>query len=444
MKFVDRKSAGQLMYNQLLKTISKDFDFSNCVVLALLKGGVPLAFEISKGLKRPLDIIIIKKFGSPLNQEIAIGAVSENNEVLYNIQLIESLKLEIEEIDVEKNKAFETLNRLSVIMRGDKKPLDLKNKDIIVVDDGISTGATFEVAIQFLKNKEVRKIVCISPVSSLDGFKKIELLVDQLIVFQVPSSFTSVKNYYENFKQVQVSEVLNMLLQHPVDILIKVNNVTLNGSVFQNKKINGKSWIVFAQGSESLQNNMIAQSLFESGHNILLFDLLSDVEEMNYNNRFNIPLLSSRLIFVTKWLKDSGFYTENVPVGYFGFSTGSAAALLTASNTFINDSIFAIVSIGGRPDMVDKSILLAIRIPVLLIVGSKDNEVLKLNKKAALSLSKSQLILIPNATHLFEKEGALVEATKHSLNWIEDHLVEYNKHGTLQYHIDDEFNYLGI
>ena len=203
--------------------------------------------------------------------------------------------------------------------------------------------------------------------------------------------------------------------------------VHLSGNIYLASET--KSWIIFAHGSgsshKSVRNISVAEELARDGHSVLLFDLLTLDEDNYYHNRFDIPLLTSRLVMATKWLRNSQYYLSDTPIGYFGASTGSAAALTAAANTFINKSIYAIVSRGGRPDMVDRAILRSIEIPTLLIVGGSDGEVIKLNDKAQLSLSNSQKVIVPNATHLFEEPGALEEVIGYALNWYNDHLSDY-------------------
>jgi len=188
-----------------------------------------------------------------------------------------------------------------------------------------------------------------------------------------------------------------------------------------------KAWVIFAHGSgssrKSKRNNWVARELNKEGFGTLLFDLLTTEEDEVYLNRFNIPLLSQRLILATSRLMNSEEY-HNEKIAYFGASTGAAAALMAASHLNFSCPLYAIVSRGGRPDLAGRTSLSQVDLPTLLIVGSKDKEVIKLNEMANDELLNSKLVLVPGATHLFEEEGALNEVVRLSTDWLNSHLEE--------------------
>lgn len=177
-----------------------------------------------------------------------------------------------------------------------------------------------------------------------------------------------------------------------------------------------KSVVVFAHGSGSSRlsprNSYVAQVLREAGLGTLLFDLLTSEEDRYYQNRFDINLLAERLAAATGWLL--GQVGNLVSLGYFGASTGAAAALQASIE---HPEVSAIVSRGGRPDLA-ADCLGSIKAPTLLVVGGRDEEVLLLNKQALVRIpAERDLIVIPGATHLFEEPGALEEVTKAATNW---------------------------
>lgn len=181
-----------------------------------------------------------------------------------------------------------------------------------------------------------------------------------------------------------------------------------------------KSWIIFAHGSgssrKSRRNNWVAQELSKEGFSTLLFDLLTPEEDDIYLNRFDIPLLSERLKAATSWLINSKDYNGE-KIGYFGASTGAAAALVACVNSDSSWPIYAIVSRGGRPDLAKKEILNDVDVPTLLIVGGNDAPVITLNQWAVSELGQSKLAIVPGATHLFEEAGALQEVVRLSTDW---------------------------
>lgn len=203
-------------------------------------------------------------------------------------------------------------------------------------------------------------------------------------------------------------------------ILITLKDVELEGKLVVPEKAIGL--VIFSHGSgsshHSPRNNFVATLLQQKGLATLLFDLLTEEEDRTYENRFNIDLLTKRLINVTEWIQRQPG-TKDLPIGYFGASTGAASALKAAS--FLGSTIKAVVSRGGRPDMALED-LTAVTAPTLLIVGSLDHEVIRLNEKAYQRLNcPRKLKIIQQATHLFEEPGKLQEVALLSSNWFVAH-----------------------
>jgi putative phosphoribosyl transferase len=188
---------------------------------------------------------------------------------------------------------------------------------------------------------------------------------------------------------------------------------------------NARGIVLFAHGSGSSRfsprNTYVARALQEAGLATLLFDLLTETEATDRARVFDIPLLSQRLMMATEWAATDP-ETERLPQGYFGASTGAAAALVAAARGSRN--IAAVVSRGGRPDLADND-LGAVRAPTLLIVGGADSAVLELNREALARLNcEKELSVVPGATHLFEEPGALDEVIARARDWFLAHLPE--------------------
>jgi putative phosphoribosyl transferase len=190
---------------------------------------------------------------------------------------------------------------------------------------------------------------------------------------------------------------------------------------------NPKALILFVHGSgssrHSPRNNLVADLFHKKQLSTLLFDLLTEQEEMDEirgEYRFNIELLKGRLDLATKWVKKK--YPE-LQIGYFGASTGAAAALKAS----IQNEIFAIVSRGGRPDLAS-DILGIVKAPTLLIVGSLDLDVIYLNQEAQKKMGcEVELLLLEGATHLFEEHGKLQQVADFASQWFLDHIVPKNR-----------------
>lgn len=205
------------------------------------------------------------------------------------------------------------------------------------------------------------------------------------------------------------------------DIEIPVNSVNLKGYLRSAK--NSKGIVLFSHGSGSSRlssrNNYIADFLLTQGFSSLLFDLLTPQEDTQYKNRFNIELLTERLLKATHWILNNKD-TKHLPIAYFGASTGAASALAAAAS--LGDTIKTIVSRGGRPDLV-MSILKNIESPTLLIVGGNDKDVLLLNKKAKSKMNGfCELKIVKGASHLFEEPGTLAIVAQQTANWLNIYL----------------------
>lgn len=211
------------------------------------------------------------------------------------------------------------------------------------------------------------------------------------------------------------------------EIFIPLKEVKLGGEL--NLPPGATSIVLFAHGSgssrHSPRNQFVARALRESGKvGTLLFDLLTAEEEeaeaYTRHLRFNIPLLAERLIGATRWVLDRGG-TRDLNVGYFGSSTGAAAALVAAAE--LRDMVSAVVSRGGRPDLAGDA-LGHLRAPTLLIVGGNDRQVITLNEEAYyLMHCERALRIVPGASHLFEEEGALEKVSQMAADWFAGHLM---------------------
>lgn len=202
---------------------------------------------------------------------------------------------------------------------------------------------------------------------------------------------------------------------------IQVSNVSLEGEIALPDDAHGL--VIFSHGSGSSRfsprNNFVAQQLQRRGIGTFLFDLLTEDEDKDYSQRFNIELLSQRLVDVTKQVIKLQ-EVKSLPIGYFGASTGAASALIAAS--LLPNKIHAVVSRGGRPDLAMDH-LTKVKAPTLLIVGGLDFEVIKLNEKALQKLpGVRHLEIVDGATHLFEEPGTLEQVAQLSGDWFIQHL----------------------
>ena len=215
------------------------------------------------------------------------------------------------------------------------------------------------------------------------------------------------------------------MIKEECPVQITAGNVILDGSLCIPEEAKGVTAFAHGSGSSrhSPRNQYVARVLRHAGLATLLFDLLTAEEEAEdietARLRFNIRLLAQRLIAATDWLKDNAG-TRKLGIGYFGASTGAAAALIAAAER--PDIVAAIVSRGGRPDLAGK-VLPRVKAPTLLIVGGHDFPVIEINQEALAKLNvEKELAVVPGATHLFEEPGALDEVAKLAASWFISHL----------------------
>ena len=199
--FKDRIYAGYLLTKRLYK-----FKGEDCVVVAVPRGGVSVAYQVAKHLEFPLDIILTKKIGHPTNKEYAIGSVSSTDRILNEYKGFSETYVE-----EETNRLRQEIKEKEQLYRGKRKALDLKDKTVLLIDDGIATGKTVLLTIKMLRSKQPKYLVIAVPVLPHDQIKEISRYVDELVYIVAPYDFNGVGHYYENFDQVTDEEVIRLL-----------------------------------------------------------------------------------------------------------------------------------------------------------------------------------------------------------------------------------------
>jgi putative phosphoribosyl transferase len=205
--FEDRHDAGMKLA-QALMAYQK---VSNAIVIGLPRGGVVTAYEVARYLELPLDVVCPRKIGAPQNPELAIGAITETGEGIFDESLIERLGISQEEIRtaVKREKA-EAAHRIALFRKG-RPQLDLSGKIVILVDDGLATGATMRAAIKSVRASKPEKIVVAVPTAPFETVQEIEQLANEVVCLDCPAFFQAVGQFYENFSQVEDAEVIALL-----------------------------------------------------------------------------------------------------------------------------------------------------------------------------------------------------------------------------------------
>lgn len=205
--FEDRRDAGRLLADKLERYREQP----DCILLALPRGGVVVAHEIAKILRLPLDVCIVRKLGVPFQPELAMGAIAPGGVVVLHKDLIAELGIPKEEVDREIAIETEELARRERLYRGGKPPVSLRGKTVILIDDGIATGATIEAAILAIRQQAPARIVAAAAVASRRTVEKLALQADEVVCVLLPVQLSSIGEWYRDFEQVSDDEVLTLL-----------------------------------------------------------------------------------------------------------------------------------------------------------------------------------------------------------------------------------------
>ncbi|MFE9256984.1 phosphoribosyltransferase family protein [Streptomyces sp. NPDC006879] len=435
MFFVDRRDAGRQLAARL-----KHLSGLDVVVLGLPRGGVPVAEEVAGALGATLDVCLVRKLGAPFQPELAMGAIGEGSVHVINEEVVRAAHISGSELASAEARERKVLEARARRYRGGREPIRLDGRTVLVVDDGVATGSTARAACQIARARGATRVVLAVPVAPHDWTARLGADADEFLCLHAPRNFYAVGQFYADFSQIDDDEVIACLeesLTRPVrtrrraagrdvpedrEVGVRTGSLVLRGQLTVPEDALGI--VVFAHGSGSSQhsprNRFVATGLNQARLGTLLFDLLTEEEELHRVNVFDTGLLARRLTNATGWLREQP-EAQGRPTGYFGASTGAAAALWAAAEPAAR--IAAVVSRGGRPDLAGDR-LPAVAAPTLLIVGELDRQVLDLNRTAQARLRcEEQLVVVPGATHLFEEPGALDEVTDLARSWFVDHMA---------------------
>ncbi len=204
--FKDRADAGKRLASALTGAVDK-----KAIVLAIPRGGVVVAFEVAQKLKLPLDVIIPRKIGAPGNPELAIGAITEDGSTFLDKNMINYLQVSQAYIQNESKRQKAEIERRLKVYRGDSQPPNLKGRDVIIVDDGIATGATMKAALSSVLKSGVKKVVVAIPVGPPSTIEELEKQADKVVCLQTPESFYAIGEFYDSFVQTDDEEVIRLL-----------------------------------------------------------------------------------------------------------------------------------------------------------------------------------------------------------------------------------------
>jgi putative phosphoribosyl transferase len=207
MIYRDRVDAGR----QLARLLTHYANRPNVIVLALPRGGVPVAAEVARALNAPLDIFLVRKLGLPSHPELAMGAIAEGNAVVLNEDVIASFGIPTDTVEQVEVRERAELVRRERLYRGTRKAPPLEGRTVILIDDGLATGSTVEAAILALRSLKPARIVVATPVGAAESCDRIGLLADELVCARTPEIFSAVGQWYSNFAETTDEEVTQLL-----------------------------------------------------------------------------------------------------------------------------------------------------------------------------------------------------------------------------------------
>jgi putative phosphoribosyl transferase len=214
VRFEDRREAGRYLATKLQNYANRD----DVLVLGLPRGGIPVAYEVAQALNAPLDIFLVRKLGVPGREELAMGAISTGGVRVLNREVVDQLSIDARTIDHVANEEMSELRRRETAYRGDCPEPQIEGQTVILVDDGLATGATMLAAVTALRQRNPASVVVAVPTASQETCSRFEAYVDEIVCAITPEPFWGVGLWYENFEQTDDAEVRKLLAENEVKI----------------------------------------------------------------------------------------------------------------------------------------------------------------------------------------------------------------------------------
>ena len=431
-----------------MRGVASPRDSSTCAAnrwscSGLPRGGVPVAFEVARALDAPLDVIVVRKLGVPFQPELGMGAIGEDGIRIINDEIVGMARISESDLAAVEARERAELERRARRFRGDRPRIPLTGRTAVIVDDGIATGSTARAACQVARAQGAARVVLAVPVAPVGWTARIGRDADECIALDTPEPFWAIGQFYADFSQTSDDEVVDCLDARRRACAGDGRRIGPRAGRPSVARRRGRS----ARGTGPLGRPPHAARRGDRRRGVRPRQREQPPQPPQPLRRRRAQRGGARDAPVRpadrrggarpgqrlrhrpprpparrrhRWLRaqpDVGA----LPIGYFGASTGAAAALWAAAEP--GADIAAVVSRGGRPDLAGPR-LGAVTAPTLLIVGGDDDVVLDLNRRAQARLRcENRLAVVPGATHLFEEPGTLEAAAELARDWFTSHLA---------------------
>lgn len=432
MLFIDRAAAGRKLAERLEHLRDEDV-----VVAGLPRGGVAVAAEVAQALGAPLDVILVRKLGVPRWPELAIGAIAESGVRVVDERATDDEGIGREALaEVERREQAE-LARRADRLRAVRPAVDLAGRTVVVIDDGIATGATAFVACRAARRRGAARVVVATPVASPGWEARLGHAADEYIALRTPPDFRSVGEWYLDFREVTDDEVAALLLHagrstgREEDVAVPAGDDAVPGHLTMPPAARGVVVVPDSSGPGGHGARCLVPALRGAGFATLALDLRTPAERADVRRGdaggdagsdagvVDVELLAARLDAATRWLR-SRPELRGLRIGYAGASTDAAAALWAAGQP--GAGVAAVVSLAGRTELA-RDRLPAVLAPTLLVAGGSDPGGLRLGKDAAQRLRcPHRLRTVRGATDVCADPRASRVAAQAAAGWFERHL----------------------
>jgi len=415
MFFRDRVDAGQK-----LAAVLKQKNYANPIVLGIPRGGVPVAAEIARALDSPLSVVVARKLGAPGNPELAIGATTATGVAYVNTAVVIAVGADQPYIDAEKERQVKEARRREELFDA-RRRATVKERTVIVVDDGVATGATAIAAVRAMKAEGASKVVLAVPVGPPEMIDLLSREADEVVCLDADPGFWAVGQYYDDFSQVSDDDVRALLDTFPAErapdpsrrVRIRRQDVQLVGILTTPAGVGPFPLVIFVHGlgsgKDSPRNLTIASHIVDSGIATLLFDLNGHGESStDANDGVQSYVADTEAAFAWAAAQPE---VQKAAIGIAGSSLGATVAALALAQGRVKPKTLVL-----RAPPMEPEDFRSVRVPSLVLIGSHDP--LRAGVEwGVIACPQLTLSVVEGASHLFEEPGTLEEALHRTVDW---------------------------